>query len=77
MEFFVIRPYRGAALSAGAARMLVDYAQHVRGTQHWGAIGIDAFSGGGESLLLARPATVLRLSLADYALPVLRKYFTD
>ena len=77
MDYFVIRPYRGALLSPGAARTLIGFALRLRGTERWEAIGIDAFSGGGENLLIARPAPVVRVRVAEYALPALRKYFTE
>ena len=76
-EFIALRLHGGAALSGGAARLLVDYALRRRGREGWAFASVEAFAGnGGETLLLARPVRV-EVRLADYVLPLLRKYFTD
>ena len=74
MNFIVIRPYRGATLTAGAARTLVSFALRRSGRGHWEAMGVDAFSAGGQSLLIARPAPMPIVRIADYALPLLMKF---
>lgn len=76
MEFIALRLYGGAALSGGAARLLVNYALRRRGREGWALASFEAFAGDGETLLLARPVRV-EVRLADYVLPLLRKYFTD
>lgn len=77
-EFIALRLRGGAALSDGAARLLVNYALRRRGREGWALASVEAFSSGagGETLLLARPVR-FEVSLADYVLPLLRKYFTD
>ena len=76
MNYIVIRTYRGATLAAGAARTLVSYALRLSGRRRWDAIGVDVFTAGGRSLLIARPAPEPAVRIADYALPLLMKYFT-
>ena len=76
MDYIVIRPYRGAVLQPGAVRTLVSFALRAGGRGNWDAIGVDAFSAGGRSLLIARPTPSCVVTVADYALPLLRKYFT-
>ncbi|MBR1659898.1 MAG: hypothetical protein IJ705_06235 [Oscillospiraceae bacterium] len=77
MEYVIIRPYPGAALGPGAARALVAYALRRSGRGNWDAVGVDAFSAAGRALLLARPLPAYTVAVADYALPLLQKYFTE
>ena len=69
----------GTALGSGGARLLVRYAQLHCGAAPWGGIYIDLFrtGSGEETLLIARPAVVQHVAAADYALPLIHKYFTD
>ena len=78
MEFIALRLHGGAALSGGAARLLVDYALRRRGRKGWALASVEVFAGGagGETLLIARPVRV-EVRLADYVLPLLRKYYSD
>jgi len=64
---------RGAVLSRRAAESLVRRFLRRRGGDLWLAMYIDAFTAPGAALLLARPA----VTVADYALPIIYKYFTD
>ena len=80
-EFIALRLHGGAMLSAGAARLLVNYALRRRGREGWALASVEAFpsgsgGNGGETLLLARPVR-FEVKLADYVLPLLGKYFTD
>ena len=79
-EFIALRLHGGAALSAGAARLLVNYALRRRGREGWPLASVEVFpgagGGSGETLLLARPVR-FEVRLADYVLPLLGKYFTD
>ena len=75
-EFIALRLHGGAALSGGAARLLVDYALRRRGREGWALTSVEAFATGGETLLLARPVR-FEVRLADYVLPLLGKYFTE
>ena len=68
----------GTDISGGCARLLVRYAQRRCGASPWGRIRIDEFRRGGEeTLLIARPDPPQRVTIADYALPFIHKYFMD
>lgn len=66
--------HNSIGLSSGAARALIDYTLRRRGLNPWPKVWVDAFSGGGETLLIARPDTLPQVTLADYAQPFLKKY---
>ena len=74
MVFIAMRLHHGAALTDGAARLLVRYVLRRKGQQSWGKLGLDIFSAGGETLLIARPSPAIEVHIADYALPALHKY---
>ena len=78
MEYVTLRLHNGVTLSSGAARTLVSYALRRSGRAVWNVTSIELFGGGsGETLLIARPSEGVEVHLADYALPLLRKYFSD
>ena len=78
MPFVTMRLHNGVTLSSGAARVLVSYALRRGGRSGWLITSIEQFGGGGsgETLLIARPSAGVEVHFADYALPVLRKFFT-
>ena len=55
MEYVTVRLHNGAALSGGAARLLVGYALRRRGRDCWSAVSAELFRGRRETLLIARP----------------------
>ncbi len=73
MSFTIIRTYRGAALTSGAALTLVCYALRRRGAEPWEALRVEQFAGSGGALSITRPVRIVRVALADYALPLLRQ----
>lgn len=77
MEYITVYLRRCAALSPRAARTLVGYALRRRGRAGWTTLSLEAFSGGGETLLIARPSAGVEVQLADYVFPAMRKYFTE
>ena len=77
MEYVTLRLHNGVTLSSGAARTLVSYALRRSGRAVWNVTSIELFGGGGETLLIARPSAGVEVHFADYALPLLRKYFSD
>lgn len=69
---------RGVTLGNGGMRLLVRYAQLRCGAAPWPYISAELFRGkSGETLLIARPARICRVFVADYALALIHKYFTD
>jgi len=64
---------RGARLTPGAARALLRLLLRRRPGALWLGAYIDAFTVPGAALFIARPAA----AVADYALPVIHKYFTE
>ncbi|MBQ9412987.1 MAG: hypothetical protein IJU29_07835 [Oscillospiraceae bacterium] len=77
MAYIAMRLYRGVQLTDSAARLLVGYARRRAGRKPWGVLGLDIYSGGGETLLIARPTAAVAVHIADYALPALCKYLPD
>ena len=77
MAFITIRLHSGVTLSGGAAKTLIGYALRRRGLKCWEEICVDMFTGAGETLVIARPEYTLEIRIADYALPVLSKFFTN
>ena len=77
MEYVTVRLHNGAALSGGAARLLVDYALRRRGRDCWSAVSAELFRGRRETLLIARPFAGVEVRLADYTLPFLRSYYAE
>lgn len=79
MEYIALRLHNGVTLRSGAARTLVGYALRRFGHPTWSVTSIELFAGGGsgETLLIARPSEGVEVHLADYALPLMRKYFSD
>ena len=77
MEYVTVRLHNGAALSGGAARLLVGYALRRRGRDCWSAVSAELFRGRRETLLIARPTAAVAVHIADYALPALCKYLPD
>ena len=69
----------GTDVSSGCARLLVRYAQRLCGAPPWGGIRVEEFRSGPdtETLIIARPAVMQTVSVADYALPFVHKYFMD
>ena len=68
----------GTDVSSGCARLLVRYAQRRCGASPWERICIDEFRrAGAETLLIARPEAARQVTVADYALPFIHKYFMD
>ncbi len=43
----------------------------------WSQIHVDVFSGGDETMYLAYPENGLSISIAPYALPFIKEYFTE
>jgi|GEM_PF-2857416 len=64
-----IAPSRAKAL---VRTVLEDY-----GFEPWGTIDIDIFTGGEETLLIAKPGIIYKAAIADYALPFFKRYFTE
>lgn len=69
----------GTEISTGGVRLLVRYAQRRCGAAPWGRLRVEEYrqDAGTEALFIVRPAAVCTAALADYALPVVHKYFTD
>ena len=67
----------GTVLCAGAARLLIRYAQQHCGARPWGKSAVELFRGSTGTLVLARPAEITEVHFAEYALPIVHKYFTD
>lgn len=67
---------RGVSITPGAVRVLLGCAvRRSSGGERWGGAVCDVFPGRRGTLILARPAVSVRI--ADYAVPILNKYFTD
>lgn len=64
----------GVRFTPGAVRVLLGCALR-RGGGSWGGAVCDVFPGRRGTLILARPGVSARI--ADYAVPILNKYFTD
>ncbi len=77
MAYITMRLHNGVTISGGAVKTLISYALRRRGQPCWREIGVDVFSGAGETLVIARPEERVEIRLADYALPFLYKFFTD
>lgn len=69
----------GTEISTGGVRLLVRYAQRHCGAAPWGLLSVEEYrcGSGAEALFIVRPAVVHTAALAEYALPVVHKYFTD
>ncbi len=65
----------GVRITPGAVRVLLGCAARRSGGESWGGEVCDVFPGRRGTLILARPAVSARI--ADYAVPILNKYFTD
>ena len=65
----------GVRLTPGAVRVLLGRALRRGGGGSWGGAVCDVFPGRRGTLILARPGVSARI--ADYAVPILNKYFTD
>ena len=65
----------GVGVTAGAARVLVAYAARRGGARAPETLICEVFPAPRGTLLLARSAVSARV--ADYAWPILYKYFTD
>ncbi len=63
----------GTALTPGALRLLLRYAQRRAGASPWGGAAADEFRAARGTLVIARPA--VSASVAPYALPLIHKYF--
>ncbi len=59
------------------AEAVVRSLLHDKGLPYWKKIHIDMFSSRESILYIAYPEVVLSFSLADYALPFLKEYFTE
>ena len=77
MPYITIRLHNGATLSGGAAKLLIGYVLRRRGRPCWEEIGVDLFTGGGETMAIARPRYTVSVRLADYALPILYQFFQE
>ena len=72
MEYVTVSS-RGAGLTCRAAAALVKRHLRRRGGDLWLEMYIDAFTAPGAALFIARPA----VRVADYALPLIHKFFTE
>jgi len=68
---------KAAPIDSDSAQSLVRRVLEQRNMPVWNAMYIDVFTGNDRSMLLARPETISRVSIAPYALPWFMDYFTE
>ena len=68
---------REETLSAQTAKNIINELLKKNTGLVWDEMYIDIFSGKSGSLLLARPKVITKMSIAPYALPFLKDYFTE
>ncbi len=74
----IITLRRGISLGTGGVRLLVNYALRHGGGSPWAYISAEVFCGKhGETLIIARPAEPYRITVTEYALALIHKYFID